>query len=97
MKDSEIVLALANVASQGKYNITIADAQKMTALYERVATLINKLEAAEAEAAFLDIEESATRLENMGVRDVVDAEAETTDAAEKPNERALTSDRRRVT
>ena len=48
MKDSEIVLALANVASQGKYNITIADAQKMTALYERVATLINNLEAAEA-------------------------------------------------
>ena len=49
MKDSEIVLALANVASQGKYNITIADAQKMTALYEQVATLINNLEAAEAE------------------------------------------------
>ena len=76
MKDSEIVLALANVASQGKYNITIADAQKMTALYERVATLINKLEAAEAEADFLDIEESGTRLENMGVRDVVEAEAD---------------------
>ena len=76
MKDSEIVISLANVASQGKYNITIADAQKMTALYERVATLINKLEAAEAEADFLDIEESATRLENMGVRDVVEAEAE---------------------
>ena len=48
MKDSEVVISLANVASQGKYNITIADAQKMTALYVQVATLINNLEAAEA-------------------------------------------------
>ena len=69
MKDSEVVLALANVASQGKYNITIADAQKMTALYEQVATLINKLEAAEAEVV-----DAVTHL--GGVRDVVEAEAE---------------------
>ena len=79
MKDSEIVLALANIASQGKYNITIADAQKMTALYEQVATLINKLEAAEAAL------EAAREEEVLGI-----TEAPTT-------ERALTSDRRRVT
>ena len=70
MKDSEIVLALANIASQGKYNITIADAQKMTALYERVATLINKLEAAEAVDKAWDTEEELLG----GVRDVVEAE-----------------------
>ena len=65
MKDSEIVLALANVASQGKYNITIADAQKMTALYERVATLINNLEAAEAAL------EAASEEEELGVTEAV--------------------------
>ena len=85
MKDSEIVMALANVASQGKYNITIADAQKMTALYERVATLINLLEAEEAveeaEAKAVEDIKPVTR----GVRDVVDAEAERADVQSGSN------------
>jgi len=50
MKRSQIVTALANVASQGKYEVTPEGAKKMNAVFELVAGLINELEAEEKEA-----------------------------------------------
>ena len=42
---SQVVIALADMASQGKYdNVTPDAARKMNALFELVATLINNLE-----------------------------------------------------
>ena len=49
MKDSEIIIALANIASRGKYEVTPAGAKQMNDVFAEVAKLINKLEAAEAE------------------------------------------------
>ncbi len=48
MKRSEIVLALANVASKGKYEVTPAGAKIMNEVFIEVANLINELEAEEA-------------------------------------------------
>ena len=49
MKDSQIVVALANIASKGKYEVTPEGARIMNATFEKVADLINRLEAAEVE------------------------------------------------
>jgi len=50
MKRSEVVLALANIASKGKYEVTAAGAKVMDEAFRAVAEVINSLE--EEEAAF---------------------------------------------
>ena len=46
---SQIVIALADMASKGKYdNVTPVQARNMNAIFEAVAQVINELEAAEA-------------------------------------------------
>ena len=47
MKRSEIVSALAELASQGTYNVKPPVARQMNAIFEAVAQLINDLEAEE--------------------------------------------------
>ena len=51
MKQSEVVRALAAIASQGKYEVDPAGARKMNAVFEATAALINELEASEAAEA----------------------------------------------
>lgn len=48
MKRSEVVLALANIASKGKYEVTPAGAKVMDEVFVAVANLINELEAEES-------------------------------------------------
>lgn len=48
MKRSEIVIALANVASQGKYTVDPAGARKINAVFDAAAKLINELESEES-------------------------------------------------
>lgn len=48
-KDSVIVKALADIASQGTYNVNPKGARTMNEVFELVADLINRLEAQEAE------------------------------------------------
>lgn len=47
MRDSEIVMALADIASKGKYEVTAAGSQHMNKVFEEVAKLINRMEAEE--------------------------------------------------
>jgi len=47
MKDSQIVLALAEIASKGKYEVLPEGARQLTAVFEMVAGLVNRLEARE--------------------------------------------------
>ena len=49
MARSNIVIALAEIASQGEYKVSPAGAQKMNAVFVAVAELINELEAEEKE------------------------------------------------
>ena len=58
MTRSQIVQALADLASQGRYSVDPAGARNMTALYEAVAGVINSLEAEEAAPVDADIEEA---------------------------------------
>lgn len=51
MKRSEIVTALANLASQGTYNVKPTQAAEINAIFEAVARLINELESEEKVAA----------------------------------------------
>lgn len=51
MERSKIVLALAEIASQGRYTVDPAGSRKMNAVFDAVAKLINELEAEEAAAA----------------------------------------------
>ena len=51
MERSKIVIALANLASSGKYEVKPDGARAMNQLFELVATLINELEAEEKAAA----------------------------------------------
>ena len=48
MKRSEVVVALADLASKGKYTVEPAGAKYMTELYAVVAQIINELEAEES-------------------------------------------------
>lgn len=48
MKRSEVVTALANLASQGTYQVQPQQAREINAIFEHVATLINELEAEES-------------------------------------------------
>ena len=48
MTRSQIVKALADLASSGRYTVDPAGARNMTALYELVAGVINSLELEEA-------------------------------------------------
>lgn len=50
MFKSVVVKQLADMASQGKYNVDPQGAANMTALYQAVAKVINELEAEEAAA-----------------------------------------------
>lgn len=63
MKRSQVVIALANVASKGKYEVTPAGSKTMNDVFVAVAELINKLEeeeaAQEAFAATLGDEEES--------------------------------------
>lgn len=47
MTDAQIVQALANIASKGKYEVTPEGANIMNSVFVKVADLINRLEAAE--------------------------------------------------
>ena len=47
MKQSEIVIALANMASRGRYDITLPEAAEMNKLFVRAAALVKELEEAE--------------------------------------------------
>jgi hypothetical protein len=47
MERSKVVIALAEIAAQGTYKVTPAGAQRMNAVFEAVANLINELEAEE--------------------------------------------------
>lgn len=49
IKDSEIVKALADIASKGRYDIRPPEARQMNVVFELVAGLINRMEAAEKE------------------------------------------------
>ncbi len=49
MKRSLIVLALADIASQGKYTVDPAGARKMNAVFDAAVKLINDLEKEEKE------------------------------------------------
>ena len=53
-KRSKIVIALAEIASQGKYEVSLAGAQKMNAVFVEVAKLINELEAEEKAEEAID-------------------------------------------
>jgi len=50
MKRSQVVVALATIASQGKYEVNPEGAAKMNNVFQRVAALINELEAEEKAA-----------------------------------------------
>lgn len=50
MTRSQVVLALAEIASKGKYEVSVAGARQMNAIYEEVAKVINSLEAEESAA-----------------------------------------------
>jgi len=50
MSRSTVVIELANLASQGKYNVTPVEAIRMNKLFEEVAKVINELETEEATA-----------------------------------------------
>jgi hypothetical protein len=47
MKRSEIVLALAELASQGTYQVKPPVARQMNAIFDAAANLVNELEAEE--------------------------------------------------
>ena len=47
---SQVVIALANLASAGKYEVNADGARNMNRLFERVAEVINSLEAEEKAA-----------------------------------------------
>ena len=49
MKASQIVKALADLASKGKYNVTRDGANEMNDIFEEAARLINELEAHESQ------------------------------------------------
>jgi hypothetical protein len=51
MERSKVVIALAEIASQGKYEVSPAGARKMNAIFDAVAKVINELEAEEQDAA----------------------------------------------
>jgi len=54
MTRSQIVKALADLASQGRYSVDRAGAANMNALFEAVANVINSLEADEIEEAAIE-------------------------------------------
>ena len=47
MTRAQIVQALANIASQGKYEVSPDGARRMNAIFDAAADLINELEAEE--------------------------------------------------
>jgi len=47
MKQSEVVIALASMASQGKYTVDRQGSKNMNALFDEVARVINELEESE--------------------------------------------------
>jgi len=49
MVRSQVVIALANLASKGKFEVTPAGSAAMNEVFVAVAELINELEAQEAE------------------------------------------------
>lgn len=49
MRDSEVVVALADIASKGKYEVTAAGVRHMNQVFDEAAKLINRMEAAEGE------------------------------------------------
>jgi ATP-dependent protease HslVU (ClpYQ) ATPase subunit len=49
-KRSEVVAALADIASRGKYEVSPIGARQMNEVFEHVAKLINELEAEEKAA-----------------------------------------------
>ena len=54
MRDSEIVIALADIASKGKYEVTPVGARHMDKVFNLVAQLINKMEKEEKELEELE-------------------------------------------
>ena len=50
MSRAQVVIALANLASQGKYEVSPVGARNMNQLFEEVAKVINSLEEEEKEA-----------------------------------------------
>jgi hypothetical protein len=64
LRPSQVVSALADMASQGRYdNVTPQGARNMNAVFELVASLINKLEADEAVEFDLEDIEGIAQLE----------------------------------
>ena len=63
MKRSQIVTALAEVASQGTYKVDPAGARRMNAIFVAVAELINELEREEQEVSVGVDEAPATPVE----------------------------------
>ena len=51
MKRSAVVAALANIASQGKYEVSPEGARRMNVVFDQAAKLINELEAEEKEVS----------------------------------------------
>lgn len=51
MKRSEIVIALADIASKGRYEVMPSGARIINQVFDQVAQLINELEAEEAKEA----------------------------------------------
>lgn len=47
VKKSQVIIALADLASQGQYKVDRDGAKNMNILFELVATVINELEAEE--------------------------------------------------
>ena len=50
MPRSELVIALANIASKGEYKVNPQGAKHINAVFDAIASLINELEAEEAAA-----------------------------------------------
>lgn len=63
VKASEVVIALANLASQGVYKeVSPAGARSMNEIFDKAAELINDLEADEAAEASLKDETAANEI-----------------------------------
>lgn len=57
LKRSQVINALADLASEGQYKVTRAGAHYMNRLFEEVAKVINELEAEERAEALAALEE----------------------------------------
>lgn len=73
-KDSEIVKALADFASRGKYEMTPRGAKVVNDLYVQVAALINRLERQEEEEENNQLEKALQEMANTASQEAIEEE-----------------------